>query len=147
MKLLPSLVLYHSLSVFQSTCTLFILYSMCLYSNLSCPTLSPREYNYYNQCLQDIAWRRAKSMTTQSAALQQSQLVPHVVSATTLLYPNNLLILYVSCTVHGFLILSSHFSIYSIDTLLYSYALPFIQSPLTPLKSLPKCNLSSSLRL
>ena len=36
--------------------------------------------------------------------------------------------------------------IYSIDTILYSYALPFIQFPLLFLKSLPKCNLSSSLR-
>ena len=38
-------------------------------------------------------------------------------------------------------------SIYSVDTILYPYALPLIQSPLTSLKSLPKCNLSSSLRL
>jgi len=70
-----------------------------------------------------------------------------IVDATTLLYPNDLLMLYALCTVYGFLISSFHFSIYSIDTLLYLYALPFIQSLLTPLKSLPKCNLSSSLRL
>ena len=34
-------------------------------------------------------------------------------------------------------------SIYSIDTLLYPYTLPLITFPLTSLKSLPKCNLSS----
>ena len=37
--------------------------------------------------------------------------------------------------------------IYSIDTILYSYTLPFIQFPLLFFKSLPKYNLSSSLRL
>ena len=33
--------------------------------------------------------------------------------------------------------------IYSIDTILYLYTLPLIQSPYSHLKSLPKCNLSS----
>jgi len=46
MKSLPSLVLYHSLSIFQSPCTLFIPYSMCLYLNPLCSTLSLREYNW-----------------------------------------------------------------------------------------------------
>ena len=44
-KLLPSLVLYCSLSVFQSLCALFIQSSICPCLNLPCPTLSPREYN------------------------------------------------------------------------------------------------------
>jgi len=43
----------------------------------------------------------------------------------TLLYPDDLLMLYASCTVHGFLISLYHFSIYSVDTFLYPYALPF----------------------
>ena len=45
MKSLPSLVLYYSLSVFQSPYTLFILYSICPCSNPLYPTLSLREYN------------------------------------------------------------------------------------------------------
>ena len=40
-----SLTLYHSLSVFQSPCALFILYSMCPCLNLLHPTLFPRKYN------------------------------------------------------------------------------------------------------
>ena len=48
---------------------------------------------------------------------------------------------------HGLHIVSSCITcIYSIDTILYPYALLFIQFPLLFLKSLPKCNLSSSLR-
>ena len=48
---------------------------------------------------------------------------------------------------HGLYIGSSFYtSIYSVDTTLYPYALPFIQTPLTSLKSLPKYNLSSNLR-
>ena len=45
-KLLPSLVLYRSLSIFQSLCALFIQSSMCPCSNLPYPTLSLREYNW-----------------------------------------------------------------------------------------------------
>ena len=41
-KSLLSLVLYHSLSSFQSLCALFIQFSMCPYSNPPYPTLSPR---------------------------------------------------------------------------------------------------------
>ena len=44
-KSLPSLVLYFLLSVFQSSCALFILYSICPCSDLPHPTLSLREYN------------------------------------------------------------------------------------------------------
>ncbi len=47
MKSLPSLVLYHSLSVFQSSCTLFTYFSMCSCLNLLHPTLSLREYNQH----------------------------------------------------------------------------------------------------
>ena len=46
MKSLSSLVFYYSLSIFQSPCTLFIQSSMCQCSNLSHPTLSPREYSW-----------------------------------------------------------------------------------------------------
>ena len=45
MKSLSSLVLYHSLSVFQSPCALFIQSSMCQCSNSPYPTLSLREYS------------------------------------------------------------------------------------------------------
>ena len=44
-KSLPSLVLYRSLSVFQSPCALFIQSSMCQCLNPPHPTLSPREYS------------------------------------------------------------------------------------------------------
>ena len=59
---------------------------------------------------------------------------------------------------HCYLVLSSCFpprvciitsrtnSIYNVDTILYPYALPLLIYPLLFLKSLPKCNLSSSLR-
>ena len=46
MKSLSSLVLYYSLSVFQSLYALFIQYSMCPCLNSPCPTLSLREYNW-----------------------------------------------------------------------------------------------------
>jgi len=45
MKSSLSLALYHSLSVFQSPCTLFIQSSMCSCLNPPRPTLSPREYS------------------------------------------------------------------------------------------------------
>ena len=57
--------------------------------------------------------------------------MPYVVGATALLYPDDLLILYALCTVYGFLVLLSLYSIYSIDTLLYPYALPLAIHPLT----------------
>ena len=57
--------------------------------------------------------------------------MPHVVGATALLYPDDLLILYALCTVYGFLILLSLNSIYSIDTLLYPYTLPLAIHSLT----------------
>jgi len=56
--------------------------------------------------------------------------VPHVVGATTLLYPDDLLISYALYTVYGFLIFTLLLSIYSIDTLLYPYALPLESYPL-----------------
>ena len=46
MKSLSSLVLYHSSSVSQSLCALFIQFSMYLCLNLLCLIFSPREYNW-----------------------------------------------------------------------------------------------------
>ena len=56
--------------------------------------------------------------------------MPHVVGATILLYPDDLLISYALYTVYGFLVFTLLLSIYSIDTLLYPYALPPESYPL-----------------
>ena len=48
----------------------------------------------------------------------------HVVDITTLLYPDDLFIGYALYTVYGFLVLLFLLSIYSVDTILYPYALP-----------------------
>ena len=50
----------------------------------------------------------------------------------------------ITCLPHGLHLVASCITcIYSIDTILYPYALPFIPIPVLILKSLPKCNLSS----
>ena len=67
--------------------------------------------------------------------LKYSQSVPHVVSAMFLLSP------YVLWT-----LASWYNSIYSVDVLLYLYALPIAQSSTSILKSLPELQSELSLR-
>jgi len=83
-------------------------------------------------------------MTTQSAMPQESQSASYVVDAIILLKPHVLWLIFS----HVLWTLSSCLThIYNIDTILYPYTLPLIQFPFSLLKSLPKYNLNSELRL
>ena len=98
---------------------------------------------YYDWCLLKTAWRRAKGMTIWLAA-------PQVVSVSiscSRCYNLTLFLLFSHDICFMYYILCYFWpSIYNIDTILYSYTLPLLINPLTSLKSLPKCNLSFSLR-
>ena len=102
----------------------------------------------------DTSWMQYRYgwrvMTTWSAMPHVAQSASHVVGALSLLHPHVLwliILMYSSCYwPHGLYIVSPLTSIYSIDTILYPYALPLLLIPLTSLKPLPKCNLSSNLR-
>ena len=86
----------------------------------------------------------SRVMMTWLATLLESQSVPHVVSAIFLPNPHVLWLIrpYVFWTISLWLLI-----IYSINTILYPYALPLIHLPFSLLKSLPKYNLSSELRV
>ena len=95
----------------------------------------------------DTSWIQhrlgSRITTTWSAMLQQFQSAPHVVGATSLLYPHVIWL----CLPHVLWTLSSWlYHTYSINTILYPYALPITSHPFLTLKPLPKCNLSSKLR-
>ena len=108
----------------------------------------------YGSVTIDTSWIQhgygQRVMTIWSAVPHVIQSAPHVVGALSLLHPHVLwlvLLMYSSCYLpYGLHIGSPLTSIYSIDTILYPYALPLLSIPLTSLKPLPKCNLSSSLR-
>ena len=100
----------------------------------------------YDQCLEVTTQSQVEGMTTQLAAPEQSQLVPHVVGTTTSFFPPCILMLYdsfVLWTTCCFIVYSQY-----IQHRYYPLSLCFTTSihPLFFLKSLPKCNLSFSLR-
>jgi len=93
----------------------------------------------YDQYLNDATWRRAKDDTIGCA---------EVVSVSTSCNRCFILALFsyiMICLPYGLQPVSLCLSyIYSIDTILYPYALPLIHLPYSHLKSLSKCNLSST---
>ena len=76
----------------------------------------------------------------------KSQSVPHVVGADISLSLHCFLMFYDVLDSWLLSCYNMFTHIYSIDTILYSYTLPLQSIPLSTLKSLPKCNLSFSLR-
>ena len=93
----------------------------------------------YNQYLEDATWRRAKGNDNMISCAK-------VVSVSTS-YSRCSILAFSSCTITCLpyrlqTAFSCHSSIYSIDTILYPYALPLIHLSYSHLKSLPKYNLS-----
>ena len=76
----------------------------------------------------------------------KSQSAPHVVGADTSLSLCCFLMFYDILDSWLLYCYNMFTCIYSIDTILYPYTLPLQSIPLSTLKSLPKCNLSFSLR-
>ena len=76
----------------------------------------------------------------------KSQSVPHVVRVSTSLSLHCFLMFYDVLDSWLLYCYNMFTCIYSIDTILYSYTLPLQSILLSTLKSLPKCNLSFSLK-
>ena len=134
-------------------CTIYVLYMQVCIINRRVLSLLPRNLVVTFSCSRSIFLKitNPSSALWENKGVTSSKLLFFSVSfpsfsiiflslcLSTLLSYNRLL--------YGLHIVSSCITcIYSIDTILYPYTLPFIQSPLLFLKSLPKCNLSSSLR-
>ena len=95
----------------------------------------------YDQYLEDTTWRRAKGNNNMIGCTE-------VVSVSTSCSRCSILAFFsytMTCLPYGLQTVSSYHSyIYSIDIILYPYTLPLIHLSYSHLKSLPKCNLSST---
>ena len=98
--------------------------------------------NCYNRYLKDVTWRRAKGNDNMISCAK-------VVSVSASYSRCSNLAFFLCTMIHlpyGLQPVSSYYSdiyIYSVDTILYPYALLLIHLPYSHLKSLPKYNLGS----